>query len=283
VVVRHLDCAGKRLELSRTLIMGILNVTPDSFSDGGDFFAPEAALARAHQMVEEGADIIDVGGESTRPGAAPVPVEEEIRRVVPIVEALATDLPVPVSVDTSKPEVMRAAVSAGAGLINDVRALRLEGAEQAAGELGVPVCLMHMLGLDPAGMQKDPRYDDVVCEVKEFLRARVDACLAAGIPRERLLIDPGFGFGKRTVHNLRLLRHLRALEELDLPILVGMSRKRMIGELLEHPHAGDRLYGSLAVAVIAAWEGAAIVRVHDVRPTVEALRICDAVRTAPPA
>ncbi len=274
-----LDCAGKILDLTRTHVMGILNVTPDSFSDGGNFFAQEAAPARARQMVAEGASIIDVGGESTRPGATPVPLAEELDRVIPVIEVLCRELPVPVSIDTSSPEVMRAAVVAGAGMINDVRALRVEGALEAAAELGVPVCLMHMQG-DPAMMQRDPHYDDVVREVKEFLDDRVQACIAAGIARECLLIDPGFGFGKRTRHNLLLLKHLSEFTALDLPILVGMSRKGMIGRVLDDAPVDQRLFGSVAAATIAAWQGASIVRVHDVRATVDAIRMCDAVMNA---
>lgn len=275
----RLVCAGKVLDLTRTHVMGILNVTPDSFSDGGKFFVRDAALERARQMVAEGASIIDVGGESTRPGAVPVSVAEELDRVVPVIEAIAKELDVPVSVDTSQPEVMRAAVAVGAGLINDVRALRVEGALEAAVELGVPVCLMHMQG-EPATMQLNPQYGDVVSEVKEFLRERARECMAAGIPRERLLIDPGFGFGKRTIHNLLLLKHLHEFTELGLPILVGVSRKGMIGRALNDAPLDQRLFGSVAAAVIAAWQGASIVRVHDVRATVDAIRVCDVVRNA---
>lgn len=274
-----LDCAGKILDLTRTRVMGILNVTPDSFSDGGNFFVREVALARARQMVAEGASIIDVGGESTRPGATPVPPAEELDRVIPVIEILCRELPVPVSVDTSRPEVMRAAVAAGASLINDVRALRAEGALGVAAKLRVPVCLMHMQG-DPATMQRDPHYEDVVREIKEFLDDRVQACVAAGIARERLLIDPGFGFGKGTLHNLLLLKHLSEFTDLGLPILVGMSRKGMIGRVLDDAPVDQRLFGSVAVATIAAWQGASIVRVHDVRATVDAIRMCDAVRNA---
>lgn len=274
-----LDCAGKILDLTRPHVMGILNVTPDSFSDGGNFFAREVALVRARQMVAEGASIIDVGGESTRPGATPVPLAEELDRVIPVIEVLCRELPVPVSVDTSRPEVMCAAVAAGAGLINDVRALRTEGALEAAVRLGVPVCLMHMQG-DPATMQRDPYYEDVVREVKGFLDDRVQACVAAGIARDRLLIDPGFGFGKRTLHNLLLLKHLREFTDLGLPILVGMSRKGMIGRVLDDAPVDQRLFGSVAVATIAVWQGATIARVHDVRATVDAIRMCDAVRNA---
>ncbi|WP_127478840.1 dihydropteroate synthase [Sulfurivermis fontis] len=273
-----LDCAGKPLDLSVPRVMGILNVTPDSFSDGGRFIAPAMAVARARQMVAEGAAIIDIGGESTRPGAAAVTVEEEIARVVPVIEALAAELPVPISVDTSKPEVMRAAVAAGAGLINDVYALRLPGALAAAAELGVPVCLMHMQG-EPRTMQQAPQYVDVVAEVRDFLAQRVADCIAAGIARERILLDPGFGFGKTLAHNLSLLKHLPLLQELGLPLLVGMSRKSMIGAVLDAP-VGERVYGSVAAHALALWLGAAVVRVHDVKATVDALKLVQAVRQA---
>lgn len=272
------DCAGKALDLSVPRVMGILNVTPDSFSDGGRFFDVTAAVARARQMVEEGAAIIDVGGESTRPGAAAVGVEAELARVIPVIEALAAELPVPISVDTSKPEVMRAAVVAGAGLINDVCALGLPGALEAAAALQVPVCLMHMQG-EPRTMQQAPHYDDVVAEVAAFLAQRVEDCIDAGIPRARILLDPGFGFGKTLPHNLSLLKHLPQLRALGLPLLVGMSRKSMIGNVLDAP-LEDRLYGSLAVATLAAWLGAAIVRVHDVKATADALRMVAAVQAA---
>lgn len=271
---RTLRCGDKVLDLSKPRVMGILNVTPDSFSDGGDFFSPAAALAQARRMVEEGAAIIDIGGESTRPGAAEVPLEEELRRVVPIVEALAAELPVPISVDTNKPKVMRAAVRAGATFVNDIMALQAPGALEVAAEAQVPVCLMHMQGT-PRTMQIEPRYDDVVVEVMDFLRERIDACLAAGIARENLLIDPGFGFGKTLEHNCRLLRELDRFQELDLPVLVGLSRKSMFGQLLGQP-VDKRLYGSLAGAVLSAWKGASIVRVHDVRATFEALTVTDA-------
>lgn len=273
-----LDCAGKPLNLSVPCVMGILNVTPDSFSDGGRFVAPAVAVARARQMVAEGAAIIDVGGESTRPGAAAVAVEEEMARVVPVIAALAAELPVPISVDTSKPEVMRAAVAAGAGLINDVYALRLPGALEVAAELGVPVCLMHMQG-EPRSMQQAPHYADVVGEVRAFLARRVDECVAAGMRRDRILLDPGFGFGKTLAHNLSLLKHLPELQALGLPLLVGMSRKSMVGAVLEAP-LEERLYGSLAVAALGAWLGAAIVRVHDVKATADALRMVAAVQAA---
>jgi dihydropteroate synthase len=270
-----LRCGAKLLDLSRPRVMGILNFTPDSFSDGGDFFCASAALERARSMVAEGAAVIDIGGESTRPGAPEVSVDEELRRVVPLVEALARELPVPISVDTSKPEVMRAAVRAGAGMINDVMALRAPGALEAAAQAGVPVCLMHMQGT-PRTMQHNPSYSDVVAEVTEFLLARVERCTEAGIAREQLLLDPGFGFGKTLEHNCRLLRELDSLVATGVPVAVGLSRKSMIGRILEQPVDG-RLHGSLAAAVLAAWSGARLIRVHDVRATVEALAVTDAV------
>ena len=271
-----LRCGHHTLDLTRARVMGILNVTPDSFSDGGDFATREAALRHARQMVADGADLIDVGGESTRPGAPPVSVAEELDRVIPVIEALASELAVPVSVDTSKPEVMRAAVAAGAGLINDVAALRRPGALAAAAALRVPVCLMHMQG-EPGTMQQDPAYGDVVAEVAAFLAGRLAACEAAGIPRVRLLVDPGFGFGKTLAHNLALLRGLPRLASLGVPVLAGLSRKSMIGALLGGVPVGERLHGSVAAAVLAVERGAAIVRVHDVGPTVQALRIVAAV------
>lgn len=264
------------LDLTEPRIMGILNVTPDSFSDGGAYLDPAQAIERALTMVEEGADLIDVGGESTRPGAASVPVEEEVARVVPIIEALAPRLPVPISVDTSKAEVMRAACAAGASLINDVRALQDPGALEMAAQCGVAVCLMHMQG-QPRSMQLDPQYRDVVAEVRGFLAERVAACREAGIPGDRLLLDPGFGFGKTLEHNLTLLRRLPELAVEGLPLLVGMSRKTMIGGMLggDRP-AAERLHGSVAAALLAAQQGAAIIRVHDVAATRDALRVLKA-------
>jgi len=255
--------------------MGILNITPDSFSDGGDFLCPDHAIRHAAAMVEQGAAIIDIGGESTRPGAEPVTTAEEIRRVVPVIETLARRLPVPISIDTSKPEVMRAAAAAGAGLINDVYALRLDGALTAAAEIGLPVCLMHMQGT-PRTMQADPRYGDVVAEVAGFLGARVDACEMAGIPRTRLLVDPGFGFGKTLTHNLALLSGLARLTGLGPPVLVGLSRKGMLGRLTGR-EVGDRVAAGVAAAVLAVERGAALVRTHDVAATVDALSVADAV------
>ncbi len=270
-----LDCAGRELDLRRVAVMGILNVTPDSFSDGGRFLTPEEAIAHARAMVEEGADIIDVGGESTRPGARGVSAQEELERVIPVIAALRAILPTPISIDTSKPEVMRAAVAAGAGMINDVQALRAPGALAEAAHLGVAVCLMHMQG-EPRTMQDDPRYGDVVAEVREFLRARKQAGIDAGIDASRIVIDPGFGFGKGLEHNLTLLRHLHELTVLGSPILVGLSRKSMIGKALGLP-LEERLHASVALAVFAVQQGASIVRVHDVRATREAVRMLEAV------
>jgi dihydropteroate synthase len=272
-----LNCGGKKLDLSRTAVMGILNVTPDSFSDGGVFLSRDDAVAHARRMVEEGADIIDVGGESTRPGAELVSVQEELDRVLPAIEALRATVSVPISIDTSKPEVMRAAVAAGAGMINDVFALRADGALAAAKELGVPVCLMHMQG-EPRSMQADPRYTDVVAEVRVFLAARLNACRAAGLDPAKLVIDPGFGFGKTLAHNVQLLRGLAEFKALGAPILVGLSRKSLIGKVLGLP-VEQRLPASLALALIAVANGARIVRTHDVRATREAIRMYEAVYT----
>jgi dihydropteroate synthase len=273
-----LDCAGKSLDLSVPRVMGILNVTPDSFSDGGDFLVPERAVQHALEMVEAGAAIIDVGGESTRPGAAPVDVDQELRRVIPVIEALARELTVPVSIDTRKPAVMQAAVAAGAGLINDVNALQAPDAVETAAALGVPVCLMHMQG-DPGTMQQRPDYRDVVTEVVSFLDSRATACRDAGIAPERILLDPGFGFGKTTGHNLLLLQRLDALVANGYPVLVGLSRKSLIDNVLGLP-VDKRIYPGVALAVLAVWLGAAIVRSHDVRATREAIEMCHAVRMA---
>ncbi len=275
-----LDCAGKRLLLERPLIMGVLNVTPDSFSDGGLYNTPDKALRRARALVSEGADIIDIGGESSRPGAATLSVQAELDRVLPVVERVAREFPVPVSIDTSKPEVMQAALRAGAGMINDIRALQTPGALALAADNQAAVCLMQMQGT-PATMQVAPHYEDVVAEVKAFLTERIQACEAAGIRRDRILIDPGFGFGKTLEHNLLLLKHLGEFRQLGAVLLVGLSRKSMIGKLLHDAPPGERLYGSLAAAVIAAWQGAHILRVHDVRETAQALQICAAVMQVP--
>ncbi len=255
--------------------MGVLNVTPDSFSDGGRFADHGAAVDHAHRLVDEGAAVIDVGGESTRPGAPEVPVDEELARVLPVVEKLARTLPVPVSIDTSKPEVIRAAADAGAGLVNDVYALRRPGALEAAAASGLPVCLMHMQGA-PRTMQASPEYADVVSEVEEFLHARMRACEAAGIDHERIVLDPGFGFGKTDAHNLALLRGLPRLAAVGPPLLVGLSRKSMIGRLTGRP-VEQRLAGSLALALAAVAGGARIVRAHDVAETVDALRLWSVV------
>ncbi len=270
-----LRCKDQLLDLTRPLVMGVLNVTPDSFSDGGRFTDPDAAVSHGLKMVEEGAGIIDVGGESTRPGADPVGIDEEIRRVVPVVERLRRRTDAVLSVDTSKPEVMRAAAEAGAGLINDIRALSEPGAVEAAAASGCAVCLMHMQG-EPRSMQLAPRYGDVVSEVKAFLDERAKVCRAAGLPSDRIVIDPGFGFGKTLDHNLQLLRHLGELSA-EFPILAGLSRKSTVGALTGRA-AGDRVHGSVALAVIAALNGARILRVHDVAATVDAMKIVTAVR-----
>jgi dihydropteroate synthase len=273
----RLQFPDRDLDLSLPVVMGVVNVTPDSFSDGGAYRDSAHAAAEAQAMAAAGAALLDVGGESTRPGARPVSAAEEIDRVVPLIEALA-GLPTPVSVDTSKPEVMRAAVAAGASMINDVKGLQAPGALEAAAGLGVPVCLMHMQG-EPRTMQQAPRYGDVVEDVYGFLQRRVAACVAAGIPRRRLVIDPGFGFGKTLAHNLTLLKHLDRFAQADLPLLVGVSRKSLIGAVLDRP-VGERLAGSLALACHAAAHGAKILRVHDVGPTVEALAMLAAVAGA---
>ncbi len=269
-------CANLDLDLNEPRVMGILNVTPDSFSDGGLFIKPSEALKHALRMVDEGAAIIDVGGESTRPGAESVSLQQELDRVIPVIEALACELAVPVSIDTSKPEVMREAATAGAGMINDVCALTAVGAIEAASEAQIPVCLMHMQG-KPRSMQQQPQYDDVVADVSGFLQQRAQACIAAGIPAQRILLDPGFGFGKTLQHNLLLLQNLESLTALGYPLLAGLSRKSMIGRILGKRGADERLYGSLAAAVIAAMKGASILRVHDVRATVDAMRVTTAV------
>jgi len=256
--------------------MGVLNVTPDSFSDGGQYREVDTAVRRGFAMVEEGAQIIDVGGESTRPGADLVDAEEEIRRVVPVIEKLRAGTDAVISVDTSKPQVIRAAAEAGAGLINDVRALSEDGALAAAVATECALCLMHMQG-DPRSMQLAPHYSDVVNEVKAFLAERVKVCRAAGVSADRIVVDPGFGFGKTLEHNLELLRHLGELGS-EWPILVGLSRKSIVGRLTGRP-SGERVYGSVALAVMAVLNGARIVRVHDVGPTVDALKTVAAVQS----
>jgi dihydropteroate synthase len=274
----QLRCGHHLLDLSRPVVMGILNVTPDSFSDGGRFSLIERAIEHALQMIDAGAGIIDVGGESTRPGAADVTEEEEIRRVVPVIEALSSRSAVVISIDTSKPAVMSAAVAAGAGLINDVRALREPGAVEAAARTEAAVCLMHMQG-QPRTMQHEPHYTDVVAEVRAFLEERASACVAAGIGRDRLVLDPGIGFGKRLEHNLALLAHLPELGGLGLPLLVGVSRKSMFQALLGRA-VEQRLAGGLAVATAAIMAGASIVRAHDVAETVDAVKVAQALLKA---
>ncbi|MFZ5663168.1 MAG: dihydropteroate synthase [Pseudomonadota bacterium] len=275
-----LDCNGRELRLDRPRVMGIVNVTPDSFSDGGRHATVDAAVAHALRLAEEGADVLDVGGESTRPGAEDVPLEEELRRVIPVIERLARETALPISVDTSKPEVMRAAVDAGAGMINDVYALRREGALDIAAACGVPVVLMHMQG-EPRTMQEAPQYEDVVAEVHRFLAERIFAAEMAGIPKKRIVIDPGFGFGKTREHNLALLAQLARFGELGVPVLAGLSRKRTIGELTGRTTPAERVHGSVAAALIAAQRGARLLRVHDVAATVDALKVWDAVAALP--
>lgn len=266
------------LDLSTPRVMGILNVTPDSFSDGGRYADIAAAIDQAKRMVDEGADIIDIGGESTRPGAKPVSKQQELDRIIPVIEALRGNNEVPISIDTSKPHVMEAAIAAGANMINDVAALRAPGALETAAQAGCPVCLMHMQG-EPRTMQENPQYSDVVEDVAAFLRQRADVCVAAGISKENIILDPGFGFGKTLEHNLSLLKHLDRLVDTGYPVLAGISRKRMIGTLLGDADVEARLQGSVAAAVIAAIKGASILRVHDVRETVEALAVATAVIT----
>ena len=274
-----LDCKGRALALDRPRIMGIVNVTPDSFSDGGQHASVDAAIAHGLSLAVQGADILDVGGESTRPGALAISLEEELRRVIPVIQGLAQACDLPISVDSSRPQVMRAAVAAGAGMVNDVRALRVDGAIAAVAELGVPVCLMHMQG-EPGTMQDNPQYDDVVAEVHAFFTQRLFACEMAGINRKRILVDPGFGFGKTLEHNLRLLRQLPRLVELGVPVLAGLSRKGMIGALTGKP-VDDRVVGSVVAAVLAVQNGAMLVRVHDVGATADALKVWSAVAAQP--
>ena len=276
----QLDCAGRILKLDVPRIMGIVNTTPDSFSDGGAHFDADAAVAHGVKLAEEGADLLDIGGESTRPGAQEVPLDEELRRVIPVIERLAKDTALPISIDTSKPEVMRAAVAAGAGMINDVYGLRREGALDAAAGLGVPVVLMHMLG-EPRTMQASPEYDDVVGEVHRFLAERIFAAEMAGIAKRNIVVDPGFGFGKTMRHNLQLLAQLRRFTELGVPVLAGLSRKKTIGELTGRDDPRERVAGSVAAHVIAAQNGAMLLRVHDVAATVDALKVWNAVAAVP--
>lgn len=275
-----LKCGGHELDLASTVVMGILNITPDSFADGGVFMVPDKAVARAVEMAGQGAAIIDIGGESTRPGAEAVDAQQEMDRVLPIIEAVTADVDIPVSIDTSKPEVMRAAVAAGAGLINDVCALRLDGALRAASECNVPVCLMHMQG-QPRTMQENPQYGDVVVDVTAFLEQRIKAAVDAGIDKANIVIDPGFGFGKSLAHNMALLNNLEEFKALGATIMAGLSRKSMIGMVLDLP-VEQRLHASVALALIAAQNGAGIVRVHDIAPTVQALRMWQAVTADSP-
>ncbi|MBC3364458.1 dihydropteroate synthase [Pseudomonas sp. SWRI154] len=274
----RLPCGNRVLDLAHTHVMGILNVTPDSFSDGGRFSQLDAALRHAEAMVSAGATLIDVGGESTRPGARAVSPTEELERVAPIVERIHHELDVIISVDTSTPAVMREAARLGAGLINDVRSLRRDGALDAAAATGLPVCLMHMLG-EPGTMQNDPHYGDVTREVGEFLAERMSQCAGAGIPAERIILDPGFGFAKTLAHNLSLFKHMEALHALGRPLLVGVSRKSMIGNALGRP-VGERLHGGLALAALAITKGARILRVHDVVETMDVVRMIAAVDSA---
>ena len=281
----QLDCNGRTLRLDVPRVMGIVNVTPDSFSDGGAHDDVDAAVAHGVKLVEEGADILDIGGESTRPGADEVAVDEELRRVIPVIERLAAQVAVPISIDTSKPEVMRAAVAAGAGMINDVCGLRRDGALDTAAALRVPVVLMHMQG-EPRSMQDAPVYDDVVAEVHRFLAERIFVAEMAGIAKKNLLVDPGFGFGKDTRHNLQLLAQLQRFTELGVPVLAGLSRKKTIGELIARELTGraeprERAAGSVAAHLIAAQRGAMLLRVHDVAATVDALKVWNALAAVP--
>ena len=273
--IRQLDCAGRSISLDRPRVMGIVNVTPDSFSDGGQCLNASKAIAHARALQDAGADIIDIGGESTRPGAQDVPLQQELDRVIPVIENIVMQLSVPVSIDTSKPEVMREAVSAGAGMINDVYALRHQGAVATAAELSVPVCLMHMLG-DPRVMQNNPVYDDVSAEVAAFLLERAKLCESSGISKENIVLDPGFGFGKTLQQNISLFHALPDLISNGFPLLVGVSRKAMIGQMTGRETPG-RVAGSITAAALAARMGVAIVRVHDVAETRDALKVATAL------
>ncbi len=275
----NLHCGRYVLALERPVLMGVLNVTPDSFSDGGRFVGRNAALAQAKQMLEEGAAIIDIGGESTRPGAAPLSEEEELARILPVVEGLA-GVDVPLSVDTRRPHVMRTVLAAGISMINDIDALAAPGALETVAESRCAVCLMHKQG-EPGTMQREPRYDDVVAEVKAFLARRIDAALRAGIARERLVADVGFGFGKTVRHNLELQRRFAEFAELGVPLMAGWSRKSTLGQVTGRP-VGERLAASVAAALLAAQSGARILRVHDVGPTRDALAVWEAFRTGAP-
>lgn len=270
-------CGSYQLNLTRPHIMGIVNVTPDSFSDGGKYTSVEQAVVHALQLIEEGADILDIGGESTRPGAAPVPLSEELSRVIPVIQALRKVANVPISIDTYKAEVMREAINAGADIVNDVRALQEHGALEIVAASSAGVCLMHMQGM-PKTMQQDPVYHDVVSEVKAFLTARMHAAINAGISAERITLDPGFGFGKRTIHNIALIQHLEKLAEIGLPLLVGLSRKSVLGAITGQDE-NQRLHAGLAASVISAMKGAKILRVHDVKATADALKVVAAIQS----
>ena len=272
-----LHFSSQKLDLDEPCIMGILNLTPDSFSDGGLFINKEKALSHVEQMINDGAKIIDIGGESTRPGAADVSIDEECQRVIPLIKAIRETSNIPISIDTSKTEVMRQAIAAGASMINDVNALRADGAVELAAELNVPVCIMHMQG-KPRTMQYTPSYENVVNEVKDFLQKRIEVCVDAGINKKNIIIDPGFGFGKTLEHNLSLFKHLNKFTELGVPLLVGVSRKSMIGTMLDGVSVGERLHGSIALATLAAWMNTNILRVHDVKATSDALKCCMAVK-----
>ena len=268
------NCGRFQLDLSKPRVMGIVNVTPDSFSDGGKFNTTEKAIEHALHLVGEGAEILDIGGESTRPGATPVPLDEELKRVIPVIEGLR-DVGVPLSIDTYKPQVMQAAITAGADIVNDVCALREPQALEIVAASKAGVCLMHMQGR-PQTMQADPQYDNVVSEVTDFLKARLDAAEQAGIDRSRIVLDPGFGFGKRTAHNLTLLNHLNDIQALGLPLLIGLSRKSVLGQVVGSS-VDERIHASIAASVVSVMKGANIVRVHDVKPTIDALKIVQAV------
>ena len=277
-MIREINCAGKILDLSTPQVMGILNLTPDSFSDGGQFATAKSAVQQTARMLEQGARIIDVGGESTRPGAAAVSLNEELDRVIPVIEKIALEFDTIISIDTSKPEVMDAAVKAGASFINDVNALRSDGALETAVKLGVPICLMHMQGM-PRTMQTAPIYEHVTNDIVNFLSKRIQDCVDAGISHEQLLIDPGFGFGKTLEQNCQLMRELNTFKELGCPVLVGVSRKSMIGQILD-VEVDERLIGSVALETLAVWQGANVIRAHDVREAVAGVKIATAVKMA---
>lgn len=270
-------CGRFRLNFESPKVMGIVNVTPDSFSDGGQFDQIDTAVAHALELIAEGADVLDIGGESTRPNAIPVTLDEELRRVIPVIEALvARDIPVPISIDTYKPAVMRAAIAAGASIVNDVRGLQEDGALEAVVNSNAGICIMHMQGT-PQSMQVAPHYEDVVAEVKDFLRMQRDTCLSAGIAKERIMLDPGFGFGKTRAHNIALAKALPQLLDLNCPLLVGLSRKSILGQMTGND-VDARLHASVAAAVISAMQGAHLLRVHDVKATVEALKVVAALK-----